>query len=163
MASVAFPRKHNSDFSNCLDFIWSWKDWAFFSPFGHISLCIWFLFTDVLPQQMSGEIKMSENMGKEVVSFLIVFLSRLVRFVPTATDSRAVTLAQNYGIEVTLLEQQKWERGCKGRELSLQLWAESLMSRSFLIIVQCIFEALQSWCLSAFPALCPWVSLVLLP
>ena len=87
---------------------------------------------------------MSENMGKEVVSFLIVFLSRLVRFVPTATDSRAVTLAQNYGIEVTLLEQQKWERGCKGRELSLQLWAESLMSRSFLIIVQCIFEALQS-------------------
>lgn len=48
-------------------------------------------------------------------------------------------LAQDYVIEVTVLEQQGWESDCKGRELSTQPWAESLMSRSLLIKVPCGF------------------------
>lgn len=52
-------------------------------------------------------------------------------------------LAQNYVIEVTLLEQREWESDGKGRELSLQPQAESLIPRSFLINVQCVSEVFQ--------------------
>lgn len=60
-------------------------------------------------------------------------------------------LAQKYVTEVILLEEQEWESDCKDRELSFQLQAHSLVSRSFLINVQCVFEGCQRLCFSSIP------------
>lgn len=61
-------------------------------------------------------------------------------------------VTQKYVTEVTLLEEQDWESDCKDRELSLQLRARSLVSRLFLINVQCVFKACQHSCLSSIPS-----------
>lgn len=53
---------------------------------------------------------------------------------------------------MALLEPGEWESSCKGKELSLQLQPESLMSKLCLIKVQCVFETIQCWCHSSFPS-----------
>lgn len=90
LTSLTFPRKYNSDFSNCLSFYMKLKRlgflfpfWAYFVVYTIPSYCC-FKIANIWRTRST---KMNENMGKEMFSFLIVFLSefKLALFVPIAT------------------------------------------------------------------------------
>lgn len=89
VASLAFPRKYNSDFSNCLTFYMKLKRLGFlhFERYFIVYMVPLYWHLKIADVWGNKSTRRNENVGKEVVSFLTVFLSELkiAHFVPTAT------------------------------------------------------------------------------
>lgn len=84
--------------------------------------------------------------GKRWFHFWLYFWVSLIMLIFYLQACGRAVIPPKTEIEVTLLESEEWESICKGKELQ----PESLMSKSGLMKVQCVFEAIQCWCHSTF-------------
>lgn len=132
-------------------FTWSWKIGGVFLSSGHISLCLWSLFTEDSRQLFFREVSLQKwvrTWGKRFHFWLYFWVSLnmlILNLQPLWESSDPI---------------QSWDRGDTPgtRRMGEQLQGQGaqlpaparVMSQSCLIKIQCVFETIQCWWHSSF-------------